>query len=835
MPSVGMRRSTRVFVPKSMTKTASDADLTQASVLRSGKRRLTESFIGEKATDGDFDGDDEWMRSWEQKRGRMDGLDGCDDALDGCIVLAAGDRGESAAAAAEELVVAADAGDGPIDNRFGIVYNRRRQRKSPASSGAGVLEDRRYGVQYVRKQQRKKESSTGLDPLLRRSNGSLFISVESSLSSIRQFSCFLVSVLGWMMRRQGSSLSEFTSFLLSHPMARVFGLHGIHFETEPNWSLETRVPCRNSCGICTIYGSQLSVPLVSVNFAALPFYFMGLHSKIHLGYHYLPDVLARFLMGFYGNSERAIISFVERDFCIPLETGDFRRDMLGSGIPTVESNVADCVVEANEYTAQNVAKRHGAKLRKHQKKRSSLRPVRTPKNPSMSLQDGGSCSEPSGMQLNSVSDASPAQGSAIRSTNEKSLEMYGNDFFGVRVDHMAHSSPRVSLKQKRSARYSHSPTEKAKESKSALVDLKQNIDSARCSGNILVIDSDRCWREDGAEVMLECSGAREWHLAVKIKGSIKYLYKAQEMRPNTSNRYTHSIMWTGEDGWKLEFCDKKDWLIFKELHKECSERNAQAASVRMIPIPGVQEVLGYTDGKNVPFLRPDVYISVRDDEVERALMSQNANYDMDSEDEALLEQLNRIPDDGDNGDVGRISFDVFEKIIFVFEKAAYSHPDGVFDVDRATNLCVDLRKRDLVAAVFEYWSGKRKRKQSPLVRVFQGPPPKRAQVIPKHVLRKRRSFKRQPSQVGRGKPEHDVQAMVEKEALRRIQETDRAAEQAMQSAIVKATELAIVKRRRAQELMQKADLATYKAVMALRYTNAAQIEEPTEATSLILS
>lgn len=73
--------------------------------------------------------------------------------------------------------------------------------------------------------------------------------------------------------------------------------------------------------------------------------------------------------------------------------------------------------------------------------------------------------------------------------------------------------------------------------------------------------------------------------------------------------------------------------------------------------------------------------------------------------------------------------------------------------------------------------------------------------------------------------------MVEKEALRRIQETDHAAEQAM----VKATELAIVKRRRAQELMQKADLATYKAVMALRFTDALQIEEPTDATSLILS
>lgn len=55
--------------------------------------------------------------------------------------------------------------------------------------------------------------------------------------------------------------------------------------------------------------------------------------------------------------------------------------------------------------------------------------------------------------------------------------------------------------------------------------------------------------------------------------------------------------------------------------------------------------------------------------------------------------------------------------------------------------------------------------------------------------------------------------MAEQEAHRRIQ-AERAAASAMESAALK--------RRKAQELMQKADLAMYKAVMALRYADAAQ-------------
>lgn len=44
-------------------------------------------------------------------------------------------------------------------------------------------------------------------------------------------------------------------------------------------------------------------------------------------------------------------------------------------------------------------------------------------------------------------------------------------------------------------------------------------------------------------------------------------------------------------------------------------------------------------------------------------------------------------------------------------------------------------------------------------------------------------------------------------------------------------ELSIVKRQRAQLLMENADLATYKATMALRIADAAQISESPDAAS----
>ncbi|KAK8542174.1 hypothetical protein V6N12_014777 [Hibiscus sabdariffa] len=48
-----------------------------------------------------------------------------------------------------------------------------------------------------------------------------------------------------------------------------------------------------------------------------------------------------------------------------------------------------------------------------------------------------------------------------------------------------------------------------------------NVDSSRCSANILVIEPDICDKEKGAIVTLELSTSREWLLVVKKDGSTK--------------------------------------------------------------------------------------------------------------------------------------------------------------------------------------------------------------------------------------------------------------------------------------------------------------------------
>ncbi|KAL2458665.1 Enhancer of polycomb-like transcription factor protein [Abeliophyllum distichum] len=112
------------------------------------------------------------------------------------------------------------------------------------------------------------------------------------------------------------------------------------------------------------------------------------------------------------------------------------------------------------------------------------------------------------------------------------------------------------------------------------------------------------------------------------------------MRPSSFNRVTRATIWSGDSNWKLEFPCKQDWLICKELYKKCSDHNVQGPATSVIPVPGVREVMvpPYTD--NIPYVRPDSFITVKDDERARALDKRTANYDMDSEDEEWLKKFN---------------------------------------------------------------------------------------------------------------------------------------------------------------------------------------------------
>lgn len=66
-------------------------------------------------------------------------------------------------------------------------------------------------------------------------------------------------------------------------------------------------------------------------------------------------------------------------------------------------------------------------------------------------------------------------------------------------------------------------------------------------------------------------------------------------------------------------------------------------------------------------------------------------------------------------------------------------------------------------------------------------------------------------------------ALEEQNAMRRVEEAKASAKRSLEEAVLK--------RQRAQLLMQNADLATYKATMALRIAEAAQVTESADAAA----
>lgn len=257
---------------------------------------------------------------------------------------------------------------------------------------------------------------------------------------------------------------------------------------------------------------------------------------------------------------------------------------------------------------------------------------------------------------------------------------------------------------------------------SSVSDLMPKVesDSSQCSANVLIIEPDKCYRE-GAVVSLELSPSKEWLLVIKTKRSNKYSLKADKfMRPSSVNRFTRAVIWPGDDNWKLEFLNRQDWVVFKDLYKECCDRNVPASACRVIPVPGVREVSGYAGKPSVQFRRPDSYISIDGDEVSRALAKRIANYDMDLEDEEWLKKFNYEFFHG-NGHLQHLSQDCFELMVDAFEKAYFCSPDDHSnDISAAADhLCVDLGIKGVVEAVHAYWLKKKEQRRSPLLRVFQ--------------------------------------------------------------------------------------------------------------------
>ncbi|KAK4403827.1 hypothetical protein Sango_0751300 [Sesamum angolense] len=792
MPSVGMRRTTRVF---------------GARVLRSGRRLWTEPHEGSKYVRAAH-GENKWTELIDNSAdGGGDAGDHRKDMWQDNENSAFVDMTAEARKEERELEDMVEAKD--VDRMCGLVYRRKRTRTE-----LGLTEEKRYGKKFVRKQWRKKPRATESFEIcgdfwdsVSRSQELAIVVNGSSYDYGYWVACFLSSLLSYMTRVR-IGMRRLRAFVLSKPIFDAYSSCGVLF-------LQDSITAKNP-GICILSGSRSLIPLISVDFTSIPSFFVRMQTSMNLRSAHLACLLVAHSRDIYENDEK-VTDLVDdaRETSFQTHWRDHRDCLsVASQIsPERDISYTDAVVSGNDTSESRAVSRSAVGLPKSALQNLQLRNSRNIQK-----------------RRSSLRRKRGRPPSAFRA--QKASGALSSDFFRARNDGVQLSAAAPSRLLRSSGK--RSSTANIKELKSGAVVLAQDLCASRCSANLLITETDKCYREEGATITLELSSSKQWFLAVTKGGIKRYSLTAQKvMRPSCSNRFTHAVIWTADGGWKLEFPNKQDWSIFKELYKECSDRNMQSPAASFYSCSGGAEVSSPVDTSYMPYVRPDSYITVKDDELIRALVKKNAIYDMDSDDEEWLAELN------DELYAGkelreRVKPESFELIIDALEKGLHCNPDEQFDEQAAYEFCMHLERREVIEAIRNYWIKKRKQKRSALVRIFQLYQPRRTQVIPKSVLRKKRSFKRQARQAGRGKQLPWLQAIAaERDALE--QQNNAHKVQEAKAAADRFEGLAIQKRQRAQMLMENADLATYKAVMALRIAEAAQISEaPGTVASLFL-
>lgn len=251
--------------------------------------------------------------------------------------------------------------------------------------------------------------------------------------------------------------------------------------------------------------------------------------------------------------------------------------------------------------------------------------------------------------------------------------------------------------------------------------LQKDLESSFCDANVLVTLGDRGWREYGAQIFLEPFDNNEWRLAVKISGTTKYSHRAHQfLQPGSTNRFTHAMMWKGGKDWTLEFPDRGQWSLFKEMHEECYDRNTRAALVRNIPIPGIRMIeKDNFDETETEFIRSsNKYFRQTETDVEMALNPSRVLYDMDSDDEQYLLRI-RECSDAENSGSWEITEDMFEKAMDMFEKASYVKQRDHFTLIEIQELMAGVGSLEAMEKIYEFWRTKRERKGMPLIRHLQ--------------------------------------------------------------------------------------------------------------------
>ncbi|KAK6137735.1 hypothetical protein DH2020_028519 [Rehmannia glutinosa] len=729
MPSVGMRRSTRVF---------------GARVLRSGRRLWTEPQESSKNARTDHV-ENQWAELLENPA----------------------DGGE-------------DAGDLRKDTRQENENENAEPRTEERGSSEGVVEVK------------------NVDRIM--SQRLAVVVNQSSYECGCWITCFLTSVLSYMTRVR-IGVRRLSTFLLSKPIFDAYSSRGVLF-------LQDSVTAKNP-SICIISGSRSLIPLFSVNLSAIPSLFVHMQTSMYLRFAHMACLLVARSLDVYEKDDEVtdvdndaeepsyeFPSLTEQQDCIAIASQissgrDSKMDSSSCNDNSVRKEHSHSAVGVTKSALRNLQSRNSRNI---QKRRSSLRRKR---------------------------------GRPPTFRAQKASGTLAADFFRIRQEGVQFSAA-ASNRLLRSSNKSR-PIANIKELKSTPRVLTQDVRASGCSVNLLITESDKCYREEGATITLELSASKQWCLSITKDGMKKYSLTAEKvMRPSCSNRFTHDVIWTVDGGSKLEFFNKQDWLIFKELYKECYDRNILSPAASVIPVPGVQEVFYPVDAYCKPYVRPDSYISVKDDELMRALVKKSANYDMDSDDERWLDKLN----DELYSRKEHITTESFELIIDALEKGFHCNPDEQFDEQAAYDFCMHLERREVIQAIHNYWIKKRKQKRTALVKIFQLYQPRRIQVIEVSFAKEKIiQATSKPATIDYDFPitaiaaERD--ALEQQNNVHKLQEAKAAAD--------RFEGLAILKRQKAQMLMANADLATYKAIMALRIAEAAQnTEAPKTVESFFL-
>ncbi|KAL1829336.1 hypothetical protein ACET3Z_007748 [Daucus carota] len=250
----------------------------------------------------------------------------------------------------------------------------------------------------------------------------------------------------------------------------------------------------------------------------------------------------------------------------------------------------------------------------------------------------------------------------------------------------------------------------------------RNLEFLACYANVLITQGDRGWREPGGQVVLELVCRNEWRLAVKFSGSTKYSHKVDHVfLPGSTNRHTHAMMWKGGKDWALEFPNRSQWMLFKEMHGECYNRNIHVPSVKYIPIPGVRLVEEFEDNTtDCSFTRSSGrYIRQIETDIDMAMNPLKNFYDMDSEDELWIVKNEKSFKTLDSNLV--ITDETFEKTMDMLEKLAYAQKCDHLTSDEIEKVMVGVGPTEVVRAIYEHWQHKRKRIGMPLIRHLQPP------------------------------------------------------------------------------------------------------------------